>query len=155
MIDDQVIIGSGGRPSGRGVNVVAFNRNKQILIATTFDTHFSADASQNFAKTIAVLPLGTYVIVAVRDAATQKFSGSAQRPSMLPALGQGSAGNRTPFPTCASVSGGCNQVRRLSWSPVNPQFIFRNGTRWHNDSACYLGCVKNRPIIGRAGQWGS
>ncbi|GEM_PF-1785663 len=68
----------------RGLAVVAVF-NQEILIEDTFDTYAELRESERLIKAVKELPFGTFVVMAVRDDATRRFSGSAQ--STLKRLG--------------------------------------------------------------------
>lgn len=61
----------------RGCLVVAFS-NGEFLIKETFDTYAHAAESQRLTEAIKTLPYGTLVVLAVKDDATRRFSGSNQ-----------------------------------------------------------------------------
>jgi len=68
----------------RGLAVIAVF-NKDVLIEDTFDTYAELSESERLTKAIHDLPYGSFVVMAVKDDATRRFSGSAQ--STLKRLG--------------------------------------------------------------------
>jgi hypothetical protein len=61
----------------RGLALVAYT-NGEIVLEDTFDTYAEQDESVRLSKAIADLPYGAFVVMAVRDDATRRFSGSTQ-----------------------------------------------------------------------------
>ncbi len=74
----RILLGRSGEfNAGRGLGMVAvFDRD--LLKAETYDTYAHPEESQRFVEDVRKLPYGTFVILAVRDDATRRFSGSAQ-----------------------------------------------------------------------------
>jgi hypothetical protein len=68
----------------RGLTVIALY-NQEILIDETFDTYAELSESERLTQSIKELPYGSFVVMAVRDDATRRFSGGAQ--STLKRLG--------------------------------------------------------------------
>ncbi len=74
----RILLGRSGEfNADRGLGMVAvFDRD--LLKAETYDTYAHPGESQRFVEDVRKLPYGTFVILAVRDDGTRRFSGSAQ-----------------------------------------------------------------------------
>jgi len=65
------------REGGRGLTVVALV-DREVVLSQTYDTYAEAAESDRFVKDIRALPYGAFVVLAVRDDATRRFTGAAQ-----------------------------------------------------------------------------
>src|SRR5690606_18596474 len=61
----------------RGVAMVAYHDGK-IILEDTFDTYAEQTESVRLSEAIGDLPYGAFVVIAVRDDATRRFTGSTQ-----------------------------------------------------------------------------
>jgi len=78
----------------RGVSMVACH-NEAVILTETYDTYANPEESLRLAKDIGELPYGSFVVLAVRDDATRRFSGSAQ--SALYRLGAKKGIQKLPY----------------------------------------------------------
>lgn len=61
----------------RGLTLVALV-DREMVLSETYDTYANSEESERFVKDVRELPYGAFVILAVRDDATRRFTGAAQ-----------------------------------------------------------------------------
>ncbi len=65
-------------PGGRGLNVVVINDDGVVISRRTFDTFRDTSQSESFARFIAGLPDGRWVLIAVKDEASRNLTKNAK-----------------------------------------------------------------------------
>lgn len=85
----RIAVGNAIQYSGtRGLAVVAVN-GTEVLIQDTYDTYAFEEESNRLIEDLKALPMGTFLILAVRDDATRRFTGSADSTLIRFGLGTG------------------------------------------------------------------